>query len=237
MATSERSAASAVLGWPPSVPRRSSPPSWRAPPPPGSPPRPPALTDATLLVYEAALCALAVALLVGPASWSRGRGRRSPTSSSICARRAPALCATRSPRRLAIPRSRSATGSIEATSTRTGRPLALPAEGSDRKVTRVDQDGEAIAVLVHDAAVLDDPGLSDALARAARLAAANARLQAEVRTQRRRAGRIAPAPGSRRRRGATPARAAAARDGRTAPDGAGGPARGRRGGTRRTPRT
>ena len=38
-------------------------------------------------------------------------------------------------------------------------------------------------MLVHDAAVLDDPGLSDALARAARLAAANARLQAEVRTQ------------------------------------------------------
>ena len=64
-----------------------------------------------------------------------------------------------------------------------GRPVALPAEGSDRKVTRVDQDGKPIAVLVHDAAVLDDPGLSDALARAARLAAANARLQAEVRTQ------------------------------------------------------
>ena len=38
-------------------------------------------------------------------------------------------------------------------------------------------------MLVHDAAVLDDPGLSDALARAARLAAANARLQAEVRMQ------------------------------------------------------
>ena len=38
-------------------------------------------------------------------------------------------------------------------------------------------------MLVHDAAVLDDPGLSDALARAARLAAANARLQAEARAQ------------------------------------------------------
>ena len=81
------------------------------------------------------------------------------------------------------PDSRSATGSTGATSTRRGEPLALPAEGSDRKVTRVDQDGAPIAVLLHDAAVLDDPGLSDALARAARLAAANARLQAEVRTQ------------------------------------------------------
>jgi signal transduction histidine kinase len=38
-------------------------------------------------------------------------------------------------------------------------------------------------VLLHDAAVLDDPGLSDALARAARLAAANARLQADVQVQ------------------------------------------------------
>ena len=59
----------------------------------------------------------------------------------------------------------------------------LPAAESNRRVTRVDRDGEAIAVLVHDAAVLDDPGLSDALARAARLAAANARLQAEVQVQ------------------------------------------------------
>jgi signal transduction histidine kinase len=64
-----------------------------------------------------------------------------------------------------------------------GRPLVLPAAESNRRVTRVDRDGEAIAVLVHDAAVLDDPGLSDALARAARLAAANARLQAEVQVQ------------------------------------------------------
>ena len=59
----------------------------------------------------------------------------------------------------------------------------LPVAEPDRRVTRVDRDGEAIAVLVHDAAVLDDPGLSDALARAARLAAANARLQADVQVQ------------------------------------------------------
>ena len=64
-----------------------------------------------------------------------------------------------------------------------GRPLVLPDAESNRRVTRVNRDGEAIAVLVHDAAVLDDPGLSDALARAARLAAANARLQAEVQVQ------------------------------------------------------
>ena len=141
----------------------------------------PELTDATLLVYEAALCALAVALLAGLLlePWAQtkvadlvvdlpGKLRHSARRARPSARRSHAR-----DRLLARSRLRGLGG----------RPLALPAEGSDRKVTRVDQDGQPIAVLVHDAAVLDDPGLSDALARAARLAAANARLQAEVRTQ------------------------------------------------------
>src|SRR5919204_1139128 len=64
-----------------------------------------------------------------------------------------------------------------------GRPLELPAAGSDRGVTRVERDGQAVAVLVHDSSVLDDPGLVEAVAAAARLAASNARLQAEVRAQ------------------------------------------------------
>jgi signal transduction histidine kinase len=50
-------------------------------------------------------------------------------------------------------------------------------------VTQLVHAGEPIGALVHDPAVLDDPGLSDALATAARLAASNARLQADVRTQ------------------------------------------------------
>ena len=153
----------------------------------------------------------------GPRRCSRGRARRSPTSSSISARRAPARCATRSPRRSAIPRSRSATGSVRRYIDAAGRPLVLPAAESNRRVTRVDRDGEAIAVLVHDAAVLDDPGLSDALARAARLAAANAAPPGGGPGAGRRARRIAPAPGSCRRRGAAPARAASARHGGAAP--------------------
>ena len=48
-------------------------------------------------------------------------------------------------------------------------------------------------MLVHDPAVIDDPGLSQALATAARLAASNARLQAEVR------GQLAELHASRRR--------------------------------------
>jgi signal transduction histidine kinase len=47
----------------------------------------------------------------------------------------------------------------------------------------VEHEGERIAALVHDAAVLDDPGLVDSVALAARIALSNVRLQAEVRRQ------------------------------------------------------
>jgi signal transduction histidine kinase len=64
-----------------------------------------------------------------------------------------------------------------------GNPVALPAAGSGRSVTVIEQRGERIAALVHDATVLDDPALSDAVASAARLALANVGLRAEVRRQ------------------------------------------------------
>jgi signal transduction histidine kinase len=50
-------------------------------------------------------------------------------------------------------------------------------------VTLVERDGRPLAALVHDPAVLDDPGLVEGVAAAARLAAANARLQSEVQVQ------------------------------------------------------
>jgi len=61
-----------------------------------------------------------------------------------------------------------------------GRPIALPAPGGGRAVTPVEENGQRVAVLVHDLAVLDDPALLAAVGSAARLAVANARLQAEV---------------------------------------------------------
>jgi signal transduction histidine kinase len=64
-----------------------------------------------------------------------------------------------------------------------GRPVALPAPGSGRTVTPIDDGGERVAVLVHDEAVLADPGLVESVVSAARLAVANARLQAEARAQ------------------------------------------------------
>src|SRR5499427_3875298 len=64
-----------------------------------------------------------------------------------------------------------------------GRPVALPAAGAGRAVTPVEENGQRVAVLVHDLAVLDDPALLSAAGSAARLAVSNARLQAEVGTR------------------------------------------------------
>src|SRR5215472_6798895 len=61
-----------------------------------------------------------------------------------------------------------------------GRPVELPAVGAGRAVTPVEDNGRRAAVLVHDAAVLDDPALLAAVGSAARLAVANARLRADV---------------------------------------------------------
>jgi signal transduction histidine kinase len=62
-----------------------------------------------------------------------------------------------------------------------GDSVVLPAAGSGKAVTLIDQHGERIAALVHDATVLDDPALIDAVASAARIAFSNVRLRAEVR--------------------------------------------------------
>jgi signal transduction histidine kinase len=74
-----------------------------------------------------------------------------------------------------------------------GGTLALPGAGSGRSATVVEREGRPAAVLIHDPAVLSDQALLDAVAAAARLESANARLHAEVRAQ------IAELAASRRR--------------------------------------
>jgi signal transduction histidine kinase len=64
-----------------------------------------------------------------------------------------------------------------------GRVLELPEGHSSRAVTIVREDDEPLAALVHDSAVLGDVELLDSVAAASRIAVANARLQAEVRSQ------------------------------------------------------
>ena len=62
-----------------------------------------------------------------------------------------------------------------------GRPIHVPAAGSGRAVTVLEQDGERVGALVHDPAAFDDPVLLQAVAAAAQMALANVRLQADVR--------------------------------------------------------
>jgi signal transduction histidine kinase len=64
-----------------------------------------------------------------------------------------------------------------------GRVVEVPAAGGDRAATLVERSSQPVAVLVHDSSVLEEPALVDAVTAATRLSAANAALTAEVRTQ------------------------------------------------------
>src|SRR5512133_2103418 len=144
----------------------------------------PEAKDATLLANEAVLVALAVSLLAGLLRWPWERAEvtdfvvelgeaRSGTLRDALAR---ALGDPTLELGYWFPESGAYVDAA-------GYRLELPTAGSARAVTRVERDGQAVAVLVHDPVVLDDPGLVEAVTAAARLAASNARLQAEVRAQ------------------------------------------------------
>jgi signal transduction histidine kinase len=61
-----------------------------------------------------------------------------------------------------------------------GSPVAIPAKESGRGVALLARGGEPLAAILHDPALLDDPGLMASVAGALRLAVDNERLQAEV---------------------------------------------------------
>ncbi|MDQ6879276.1 MAG: histidine kinase [Candidatus Dormibacteraeota bacterium] len=64
-----------------------------------------------------------------------------------------------------------------------GRPLDLPQTGSSQVVTTLQQEGEPVAALIHDAALAEEPRLVEAVAAAARLAVENERLHADLRAR------------------------------------------------------
>jgi signal transduction histidine kinase len=64
-----------------------------------------------------------------------------------------------------------------------GRPYELPKSGSRRAATELARDGQPVAALVHDAALLEEQGLLDSICEAARLSLENARLHAELQAQ------------------------------------------------------
>jgi len=143
-----------------------------------------AANEAALLAYEAVLCAVAVGLLIGliRASWERitvtdlvVELAESP-STTLRDTLAGALGDPSLQVGYWLPESRRY---VDAQ----GRLFEIPPAGAGRAVTPIQLDGRPLGVLVHDPAVLDDPGLLDSIGAAARLAAANARLQAEVRAQ------------------------------------------------------
>jgi signal transduction histidine kinase len=135
----------------------------------------------SLLVYEAALCVLAVTFLAGllVAPWQRavvtdlvvelGEAR----SGTLRGELSQALGDPSLEIGYWLP-DRAVFVNAE------GHLLRLPAPGSGRSVTTVEREGQPVAVLIHDPAVLEDPGLLEAVTSAARLAASHARLQAEV---------------------------------------------------------
>lgn len=61
-----------------------------------------------------------------------------------------------------------------------GRPAAVPRVATGRAVTPIVREGRVLAVVTHDAGLLEGPGVVPQIGSAARLAVENERLQAEV---------------------------------------------------------
>jgi signal transduction histidine kinase len=62
----------------------------------------------------------------------------------------------------------------------TGAPVDLPPAGHGRAITRIVRGGEPVAIVAHDASLLDGPALEREIGAAARLAVDNERLHASV---------------------------------------------------------
>ncbi len=64
-----------------------------------------------------------------------------------------------------------------------GRSVRLPASGDGRAVTTVEHGGRAVAALIHDESLADEPELVGAVTAAAAIALENERLQADLRAR------------------------------------------------------
>jgi signal transduction histidine kinase len=140
-------------------------------------------TDAVLLTYDAVIACVVVGLLV---DLLRGRWSEAVVTGLVVDLGAPAAGASlRGKLAHALGDPSLVLGyrlpEAEAFVDESGRPVELPEHGSGRAVTVVDDYGEQVAVLIHDDGLLADRPLLDSVAAAARIAVANARLQAEAR--------------------------------------------------------
>jgi signal transduction histidine kinase len=144
----------------------------------------PTVNDVSLIAFEVALSALAVALVRGLLTEPWAHARASDLVVELADSRSGEL-RDQLARALGDPTLEIAFavgdhgGYVDAA----GRPIALPEPGSVRQTTALARNGDVVALLIHDPALIGDPSLTDALSRAAQLGATNARLQAEVRAQ------------------------------------------------------
>jgi len=138
--------------------------------------------DPSLLALEATLCVIAAALLAGllSPSWEPVTDLVVELGESRSGTLRDELARALGDRRLEVAYWLAPEGVFVDSD---GERFALPDADSGRSLTTIAHDGQPVAVLVHDPALLDDPGLRQAVSSAARLAAANARLRAEVRAQ------------------------------------------------------
>jgi signal transduction histidine kinase len=138
--------------------------------------------DPALLAYEAAICAAAVGLA---AALVRARWLRPPVADLVVELGETRATTVRDAlaHALADPSLEVAYRADDGWVDLDDQPFFLPPEGAGRAVTPIERDGKPVAMLIHDPEILSDPGIADAVARAARLAAANARLQRDVRAQ------------------------------------------------------
>ncbi len=148
----------------------------------------------SLLAYEATLCVIAAVLLAGLVFAPWGRAAVTDLVVQLGQARSGTVRAELA-RALGDPALELGYwfGNTGAFVDPQGRVLVLPDPGSGRSATVVEREGHPAAVLIHDSAVLEDPGLLAAVTAAAQLGASNARLQAEVQAQ------IAELAASRRR--------------------------------------
>ncbi len=136
----------------------------------------------SLLAYQAALCVIAVGLLAGLLTPDLDRVDVTDLVVELGTERTPGLRAALS-RALGDPSLDVGYWYDGGFVGADGRPLGLPHPGSARTVTFVEHEGARVAALVHDPAALEDRQVWEAVETAARLAAANGRLQREVRNR------------------------------------------------------
>lgn len=154
----------------------------------------PAVDQVILVGYQAALCAVAVTLLIG---LLREPSRRAAVADLVVELTGPptetlreALARTLGDPTIEVGYWLPADGGyVDAR----GEPVTVPRGRDDRSVTPIDVDGRHLGVIVHDPAIDSHQELMDATVVAVDLASANARLQAEVRAQ------VAEVEASRRR--------------------------------------